>query len=223
MQVGEKPAIVQEIRGTDAYWVKRDVPPLPPSLGMVELGKLRRAAAQAAPAGTDVLPQGDWIMLGGLARLLTALDANFVFNQPRADELRFTATDGKSLATLPIWMVSGQWKPEKLAALVEREPGKIGALPEQLPDRVELVLGRTDDVLPLFPYRITYWRTPAPPKNAAKDASPLPPRELLTLELFNVARKNIDPREFQYQPGDQDVQNLTQHYVERYTGDTKLR
>jgi hypothetical protein len=93
------------------------------------------------------------------------------------------------------------------------------ALPEQLPDRVEIVLGRTEDV-PLFPFRITYWRT-RPAEKAATE--PAAPRELLTLELFNVSRKEIDPREFQYQPGDQDVQNLTQFYVQRLTGDAKLR
>jgi hypothetical protein len=46
---------------------------------------------------------------------------------------------------------------------------------------------------------------------------------LLTLELFNVSRKPIDAREFQYQPGDQDVKNLTPYYVERLSGETKLR
>jgi len=78
-------------------------------------------------------------------------------------------------------------------------------------------------VLTLFPYRISYFRTPTPDKNAPQDAAPPAPRELLTLELFNVSRKPIDPREFQYQPGDQDVKNLTQYYVQRLTGDNKLR
>ena len=57
---------------------------------------------------------------------------------------------------------------------------------------------------------------------SAKDAQPQPPRELLTLELFNVSRRGIDRREFEYQPGDQEVQDLTQHYVQRYS-ETKLR
>ena len=120
MQVGDKPANVQEIRGEESYWIRRDVPPAPPSLGRVDLRQLRKSLAQSnSQTATDVLPQGDWIMLGGLSRLLTALDNNFAFTQPRADELRFTATDGKSLTTLPIWFVSGKWKPEKLATLVE--------------------------------------------------------------------------------------------------------
>src|SRR5262249_6084721 len=152
MQVGDKPAIVQEIRSPDAYWVRRDVPPLPPTLGRVDLRQLRKSlAASVPPQAGDVLPQGEWIMLGGLSRLLSALDANFQFAEPQADELRFTAADGKSLATLPVWNLTGRWKSEKIAALSEREPGKIGSLPEQLPDRVDLVLSRSEDLVPLFP------------------------------------------------------------------------
>jgi hypothetical protein len=223
MQVGDRPAIVQEIRGEELYWVRRDVPPLPPSLSRVDLKLLRKSLARSSlPAAGDVLPQGEWIMLGGLARLLTALDESFAFAAPRAEELRFNSAEGKSFVKLPIWVVSGQWKPEKIAALTGREKGKAGPLPDQLPERVELVLGRSDDVLPLFPYRITYWRSAASDAKSAKDAQPQPPRELLTLELFNVSRRGIDRREFEYQPGDQEVQDLTQHYVQRYS-ETKLR
>jgi hypothetical protein len=223
MQVGDKPATVQEVRGEESYWIRRDVPPIPPSLGRVDLRQLRKSLAQASPPSAgDVMPQGDWIMLGGLSRLMANLDQSFAFSPPTADELQFTAGDGKTVVRLPIWLVSGQWKPERLDALAEREPGKSRALPEQLPDRVELLLGRTEDILPLFPYRVTYWRTPSRGKND-KSQEPLPPRELLTLEFFNVSRKKMDPREFQYQPGDQDVQNLTPFYVQRYSGETKLR
>jgi hypothetical protein len=224
MQVGDKTATVQEIRGSESYWVRRDVPPAPPSLGRVDLNQLRKSlAAGTVPSAGDVLPQGEWIMLGGLSRLIAALEQNFAFGEPRSEELQFQASDGKSTVRLPIWVVTGEWKPERLAALTAREPGKSKSIPEQLPDRVEMVLGRTEDVLPLFPYRITYWRTAAADAKSKKDAVDAPPRELLTLELFNVSRKRIDEREFQYQPGDQDVQNLTPFYVQRYSGETKLR
>jgi hypothetical protein len=224
MQVGDKQATVQEIRGADTYWVRRDVPPAPPSLGRVDLKQLRKSLVQSAPpSGRAVLPEGEWIMLGGLSRLLTALDQNFAFAPPRADELQFNSADGQSLIRLPIWIVAGQWKAEKLAALTGRGPENPGAMPEQLPDRVELVLGRTEDIFPLFPYRITYWRSPEADPKASQHATPAAPRELLTLELFNVSRKPIDMREFQYQPGDQEVQNLTPSYVQRFTSPTKLR
>src|SRR5205085_1547307 len=113
-------------------WIRRDVPPLPASLGRVDLQKLRKSLAQPAPQpGSDVLPQGDWIMLGGLSRLLAALEQNFAFSTPQADELKFNADDGKAVVRLPIWTLSGQWKPDRLAVLAEREPGKQRTLPEQ--------------------------------------------------------------------------------------------
>jgi len=224
MQVGDKLATVQEIRGSDAYWVRRDVPPMQATLGWVDLRQLRKSASNMPSAAPEtIMPQDDWIMLGGLARLVASLDQNFAFDDPKADELQFEAGDGKTVVRLPIWRVTGQWKPSRLATLTERDKKKSNSLPEQLPDRVDLVLGRTDEVLPLFPYRISYWRTAAPDKHAAKDAAPPAPRELLTLELFNVSRKPIDAREFQYQPGDQDVKNLTNFYVQRLSGETKLR
>ena len=223
MQLGDKTATVQEIRGVDTYWIRRDVPPMAPSLGRVDLKQLRKSAASGGPPNAEqVLPQGDWIMLGGLARLLAGLNENFAFDQPRADELQFNAADGQTVVRLPIWQTTGSWKPEKLAALTGSEKGKAGSLPEQLPDRVELVLGRSEDVLPLFPYRITYWRSMPMDAKAAKSAA-APARELLTLELFNVSRRPIDAREFDYQPGDQDVQNLTQSYVQRLGDERKVR
>lgn len=218
MQVGDKTASVQEIRGVDSYWVRRDVPPLAPSLGRVDLRQLRRALAQGNPTAPEhVLPQGDWIMLGGLARLLSALDQNFAFAEPQADELQFNAAGDQGVVRLPIWRVAGHWKPEKLAALTGNDRSKPAKLPEQFPERVELILGRTSDVLPLFPFCLTYWRAESAGKAAPTE------RELLKLEFFNVSRRAIEPREFDYQPGDQDVQNLTQTYVQRFTSETKLR
>ena len=223
MQLGDKTAAVQEIRGNDAYWVRRDVPPAAPTLGRVDLRQLRKSLGQAAPASPDhVLPQGDWIMLGGLSRLLTALDQNFAFDEPKPDELQFSA-EGGAVVRLPIWQVTGRWKPEQLQSLTGANPAKNASLPEQLPDRVDLVLGRTDGVLPLFPYRITYWRSAPIQSEKGAKAAPTAPRELVTLEFFNVSRRQIDAREFDYQPGDQDVQNLTPSYVQRLTTDTKLR
>jgi hypothetical protein len=227
MQVGDRPATLQEIRGEDYYWIRRAVPPSAATLGRVDLRQLRQSLARSAGAATDVMPQGGWIMLGGLPSLLAALDRNFTFAAPRPDELKFTASSGQ-VEQLPIWIVTGRWKEDRLAALAGGDPAKKG-LPEQLPTRVEIVLGRTEQVLPLFPYRITYWRDPqavgqsnAPSYEGAADA-PTAPRELLSLEFFNVSRKgNIDPREFVYSPGDQEVLDLTASYIQRYS-ETKLR
>jgi hypothetical protein len=214
MQVGGRPATLQEIRGPEYYWIRRDVPPTPVSLGRVDLRQLRRPLAPAAGQPEEILPQGNWIMLGGLPALLASLERNFAFDEPRADEIRYTGADGRE-QRLPIWIVSGRWKPARLKALAGGDPDKR-PIPEQLPDRVELVLGRTDQILPLFPYRLTYWH------DRPIEGRPAEPREMLTLELFNVSRRqNLEPREFQYTPGEQFL-DLTASFLERY-GETKLR
>ena len=227
MQVGDRPATLQEIRGQEYYYIRREVPPGLTTLGRVNLRQLRQSIARTSDARPDeVLPTDGWIMLGGLGRLLTALEGNFEFGQPTADELKFTAADGKSIERLPIWRVAGHWKKERLAALTGTDPSKPAAqLPEQMPDRVELILGRTEQVLPLFPYRITYTRAPEIPVKGQGGAGETPgPKELLTLEFFNVFRNgDIDPRLFEYNPGDQVVQDMTTAYVQRYSNETKLR
>ena len=41
MQVEGKPVLLQEIRGEDFYWIRRDIPPNPPWLGRVNLRQLK--------------------------------------------------------------------------------------------------------------------------------------------------------------------------------------
>ena len=41
MQVGDRPATLQEIRGEDFYWIRRAVPPTGATLGRVDLRQLR--------------------------------------------------------------------------------------------------------------------------------------------------------------------------------------
>ena len=214
MPVGDQFATLVEIRGEDYYWLRRDVPPNPPTLERVNLRDFRLAVDQpGAAAPVEVMPARNWVALGGLPRLMLALEQNFAFEAPRADELQFNGNDGQSVRALPIWVVAGSWKPERLAIVGGKRTDARQA-PEQLPDRVELILGRTDEILPLFPYRITYWQTP---KEAAKaDVSASESRELLTLELFNVHRKgDIDRREFHFNPGDQEVLDITAKTIQR--------
>jgi hypothetical protein len=221
MQVAGKPATLQEICGVREYWVRREVPPAKPTLGRVNLTDLRLTLGMRLDEPRQIMPTDGWIMLGGLPRLLASLEQNFQFGPAEAQSLQFSAGGGK-VERLPIWVVEGGWKKERLAAASGRDADKLrpGELPEQLPDRVRLVLGRTSDVLPLFPYRITYLRLPKPAAAGTTAAKAEPPRELMTLELFNVHRKgDIDPREFDYNPAGQqlEVQDLTTAYLQRYT------
>ena len=218
MQVQERPASLLEIRSTDYYWIRRDVPPVAATLGRVDLAQLRRAARRPdAQDAEAALPRGAWIMLGGLPRLLVSLNEHFEFSPPKPDEVQFSIAGGQ-VQRLPIWVLDGQWKPARLAALAGKSGG---GLPEQLPERVQLVLDRSDSSLPLFPYRVTYFRSAAeqePRRGSQAD------RELVTLELFNVRRVGpIDPREFTYETGEQEVLDLTAGYMQQRAGGTKLR
>jgi len=103
----------------------------------------------------------------------------------------------------------------------EKGPSKDDA--EQMPDAVELVLGRPDEPdLPLFPYRITYLQETKTDKGEqgrggdAPGASEAPQLQaMLMLELFNVHRSNLKPENFDYQPNERDVADLTQSYLLR--------
>jgi len=61
-----------------------------------------------------------------------------------------------------VWVVDGQWRPERLATVVPEQRGTIEAgrtielkkLPAHLPEHVLLYVGQTD----LIPYRIEYLR-----------------------------------------------------------------
>jgi hypothetical protein len=236
MQVAGKPATLQEICGPDTYWIRRDVPPAPATLGRVDLRTIRQSLAASLDEPRQIMPSDGWIMLGGLPRLLASLEKSFEFGPADAQNLEFTGEDGL-VQRLPIWVVEGRWKPGPLGAVAGKEAKKLkpGELPEQLPDLVRLTLGRTSDVLPLFPYRVTYLRM-APPKDETAPASgagqgstppvdhTTAPRELLTLELFNVHRKgDIDQGEFDYNPANQQVQDLTTAWVNRFGGEKKSR
>src|SRR5262249_46308652 len=132
------------------------------------------------------------------------------------------SADSQRTQEMPVWIITGEWKRDRLAALAGDASRKAGRPPEQIPEQVELILGDTE-VLPLFPYPLTH-RHASEPDSRSKSAMPQW-REMLRLELYNVTRDptQIDPREFQFQPGDQEVEELTPFYVQRYSGETKLR
>jgi hypothetical protein len=123
---------------------------------------------------------------------------------------------------MPIWKISGAWKPARLAALAGDVNRKGGHLPEQIPDEVELLLGNTEE-LPLFPYRVSYRRKGETPSTSS--AEPGGSLEMLRLELFRYSHdpRHIDPREFHYQPGNEEIEELTPFYVQRFGAETKLR
>ena len=213
IQVGDQAVTRQEICGPQYYWLRRDTPFAPSFLGRVNLRQIRLGISRVgAPSTSD--PAGPWIMLGGLPKLLESLDRNFAFDEPSNDELQFTAASGKGKERMEVLSLTGRFKKDRLDALTGSKSGKQ-AEPVQLPDVVELLLGRPDQALPLFPYRVRYMNQKKKKKAEGQEAEArLSP--LMTMELFNVHRKgDIQASEFYYEPGNQEVHDLTAAYLER--------
>ncbi len=224
VQVADQAVTRQEICGPTYYYIRRQSPLAPVSLGRVNLRQLRLALARA-PAAIATNPTDVWILLGGLPKLLESLHRDFEFSDPRPDELQFAIADGGQVQRLPVVVLRGHWKTDRLTELRRTEKGTSKDRAEQLPDEVEIVLSREDQTPPLFPYRVTYLtKSGQPGQGGAGDREGEgSPKPLLTLELFNVHRKgNLDPRDFDYQPGEQEVADLTQSYLQRL-GLTKSR
>lgn len=217
-QVGDQTAALQEICSEDEYWVRRDLPQLSTTVGRASLRPIRQAIGRMAK-DPHVDPIQTWIVLGGLPRMMEELHRSFVFGPATASEVEFTSADGRGVDRMPVWIVEGEWRKERLDFLTgNKTPEDLSKLPKQLPTRVQLILGRVEHSFPLFPYRISYMR----PRGEASGAGESPTTDkskwepLCTLEFYGVYHtSDIDPREFAYDPGDQEVADLTQHFMVR--------
>ncbi len=149
-------------------------------------GKLPREAVASSPG------------LGGLGRLMRGLNAQFEFTSAVADQL----------GGLPVWKLSGGWKPAQLArflpnqkeAIEKGRPLDLTRLPGHLPDSVTLFLGQED----CFPFRIDYLRSV--PKSS--------PRCLMGLEFFELNFDGpIDSGQFLFTPGNLQTIDRTEEFV----------
>ena len=216
-QVGDQTATLQEICSEDEYWVRRDVPQITTSVGRASLRPIRQAIGRMSK-DPNVDPIQTWILLGGLPRMMEELHRSFNFGPATASEVEFTSADGRGVERMPVWIVVGEWKKERLDFLTtNKTPDDLSKLPRQIPTRVELILGRVDQTFPLFPYRISYLRPRgSQTSDAGQSSSESNFEPLCTLEFYGVYHtSDIDPREFAYDPGDQEVADLTQHFMVR--------
>lgn len=197
LQVASQVSSLLHVSDGRFLWTRRDLP-TQKFLGRVDQRRINAALAKrkAPPAvGTDALA------LGGLGHLLETLGNHFQFGPLRED----------NLAGAPVWTLQGNWKPaalaalwpEKAQALSSGEKINLAELPEQIPSHVIVVLSR-DPALPYFPQRIDYQRAG---ENGANHS-------LVSFELFDVRRSRaLDPRLFDYKPGDQEVVDQTEDYL----------
>lgn len=176
--------------------------------GTAERVDLARAAR--ALDATDIgrnMKLGWWTRLGGLSELLRDLRDWFQFT---------TVTDTKLRDQTPVLRLDGVWKPDRLAGLVPdgksatvSSDGVAARLPEHLPDRVVLFLGRED----LFPFRVEYRRSRPPTLiPGVEDDSATVAMDLFEA-TFNIP---LNPSRFAFTPGNLDYSDQTDRFLERF-------
>lgn len=205
LQIGDAPASLQQISDGDFFWIRENL------AGNAHLSRVRLRSLRKIASRYDPLPPTScWMALGGLPKLMDSLSGHFQFQPARASKI----------GRLPVWIVDGTWKREVLANLLpdQREailaggPVKLDQLPAHVPHGVTLVLGR-DRTIPLFPYSVSYFR-----ELPAREGEGGPPtrQRMVTWELFEVRfRPDLTPAQFEYQPGDQEVDERTNEFVAR--------
>lgn len=203
LTVGGKVVSLQQVCDGRFFYVRQDLPNLT-SLSRIDLQRVQEAIDAAGPNATPP-PTANWMTRGGLPHLLQQLESNFEFTAPQAS----------SLKQIPVWIVTGRWKQDRLAEMLPAQkdnilaglPADLSQLPPQIPHEVEITLGH-DDLFPLFPYRIVYRRLASPGGEGT------PPQPIVVLEFFNVRRRlDMDPREFEYVPDDRELVDNTDEYL----------
>jgi hypothetical protein len=222
LQVAQRTAALQQISGQQYYWIRRDLPPANHKVSRVNLRSIRQAIAkQHADEEKDgdlngIVPNSPaddaWLLLGGLPALLEGLHRNFDFGSARAGEIDVPATANTPASRLPVWAVSGVWKRERWDALTAAAAKNKKLAPPELPVRVDLVLGRNERSFNLFPYRVFYYARNT--QGGAGEGGAINLQPMVSMELFNVQpAAELDPRDFDYNPGEQEVEDLTQAYL----------
>jgi hypothetical protein len=205
LRTGSTDNVMQQVCDGATLWIYEDLAGSR-ALGQVDVGRLRdaRPKSQAAPA-----PDG-WLSLGGLPKLLAALDASFQFgpvSESRLDELR-------------VWTLQGHWEPWRLVQLLPDQKQAIESgsavdlakLSPRLPDTVFLHIGCDD----FFPYRIEYWRTGSQ-SLTRYDPTTRTGKALVVMELYEVQiGAAIDAAQFAFQPGDMKPVDRTAEFLERF-------
>ena len=185
-------------------WIRQELP-THKTLGRVDLRQIQESLAISAHE-PQLDPLSNWMVLGGLPKLLAALESEFQFEPPTAAKI----------GNEPMLAVRGTWKPQMLAKLAAGQDDALRAggavdwsrIPQQVPDSVVLLLGAAD----LFPYRIEYHRTPA----AQAEGEARNYKTLATIEFYEVQLgAELDPLQFIFKPGDAEVADHTPLYMQK--------
>ena len=195
-----------------------------------------RADPSVSPPDLDKLDPGkaNWSSIqplllahsGGLPSLLASLGENFNFLPPQTMRLAMEPPVSAQPTNVPVYAIVGQWKPEKLAALIAKaeDPAKENAQNEKsktAQDPRPLAARSVATSRPGRPlsYRIEY-RQLETPVAANGDGPPIPYQlsvhPLVVLEMSDVVfDAPIAAGQFDYTPGDADWVDQTAGLIER--------
>jgi hypothetical protein len=208
LQVADRLSTILQVSDGRLLWLRREGPD-GVSLGRIDLQELHAGVSESGSNQFSTMSAG-LLDPGGLPRLLAGLEENFSFDTPVAARL----------ASTPVWTVRGQWSPRALANLFPGDRERILAgelpdpsrLPRQMPTSVRLVLRQAD----LLPLRIDFGHPPS----GAQENGEEPERARLEMEFYGLRRlESLDERLFEYEPGDQPVEDLTYRYRQRLGAD----
>lgn len=187
LQVGDDASTLLQVCDGRYHWTYRTLGK-DESLVRIDAARVLKALAER---GDDYPDQAAATALGpsvgGLPRLLRQLHG----------ACDFTTIQAGRLGDEPVWRITGGWNRDYLARLLPKQkkaldagkPADLSKLPEHVPDRIVLMLGRAD----LFPYNIQYWRS-------GKETTP--ERLLVGLSLRNVTLGvPVAADRFAYSPG----------------------
>lgn len=208
IQVGKQRFSIAQVNDGSNFWMReawtsKDQEESS-TLQRVDLQKLRGVAVKpTGPAGSSA-----WMVDGGLPKLLKSLSENFDFAEPQTADI----------AGAPVYVLQGTWNREALAKLLPEKadqinnskPLSLADLPNQLPDRVRIVLSR-DAATDLFPYIVEYYRgeqsLPSQPKATR-------PKTLMQMVIRPVAKpKLLTTQDFRVRVDDQEVTDVTEEYL----------
>ncbi len=191
LQVADQVSSLTQVADGRHLWIRQDMPD-GTTLSRIDLRRVAEEVWQQSPGPSAQASQ--WMALGGLPKLLQGLEANFKFSPPQAAQWQEKA----------VWVTEGTWKP----SLLKHHWGDERSLPEYVPGRVQLVLGR-DSAIPLFPYRIRFWRSAELEAEENVNVKPM-----VTLEFHNVTRPTFFTLAmFDYKRGDQIVTDRTDTFL----------
>jgi hypothetical protein len=235
LQIAGQEATLLQVCNSRFSWIDRRLP-TGRSVVRIDLRQLRADPSLVSTNLNDIRPgEANWSttlpemasFTGGLPSMLSSLQQNFAFLPPQAMRLTVPTSANEEPTSVPVWAVVGQWKPEKLAALLSKtqdvagqppaDPSKLlhKKLPERMPEEVLLLVGQADK----FPYRIEYRKLETP--QALSTDGPSIPYQLsvhpmIVLEYSDVVFDTpIAAGQFDYAPGDADFDDQTTAILER--------